>query len=99
MCYCLNFSLIINRELLSFLALNLNPSAAAASAKGPLENYFSIFAGLLMFDDVKNMALEAAKIAQENTHIHQIHLYNLNGIYVPASMILSYVSDAVLAAS
>lgn len=94
-----DFSLIINRELLSFLALNLNPSAAAASAKGPLENYFSIFAGLLMFDDVKNMALEATKIAQENTHIHQIHLYKLNGIYVPASMVLSYVSDAVLAAS
>lgn len=94
-----SFSLAINRDLLNFLALNLSPNAVAASAKGPLENYFSIFAGLLMFDDVHNMALEAAQIAQKNTHIKQIHLYNLNGIYVPASMLLSYVSDAVSAAS
>lgn len=94
-----DFSLVINRDLLNFLALNLSPNAAAASAKGPLEDYFSIFAGLLMFDDVHNIALEAAQVAQKNTHIKQIHLYNLNGIYVPASMLLSYVSDAVSAAS
>jgi len=55
-----DFSLVINRDLLNFLALNLSPNAAAASAKGPLEDYFSIFAGLLMFDDVHNIALEAA---------------------------------------
>lgn len=94
-----SFSLGISRDLMAFLALNLVPGAVAEHAKGPLETYFSIFAGLLMFDDVRNMALEAAKIVNYGNTIKQIHLYNLNGIYVPASMILSYVSDAVTAAS
>lgn len=94
-----DFSLAISRDLMAFLALNLGGGAVAEHAKGPLETYFSIFAGLLMFDDVRNMAMEAAKIADYGGSIKQIHLYNLNGIYVPASMILSYVSDAVSAAS
>ena len=93
------FSLAISHNLMSFIALNLMPNAVAAQLKDPLESYFSIFAGLLMFDDVRNMALEAAKLANYSGSIKQIHLYNLNGIYVPASMVLSYVSDAVTAAS
>lgn len=89
-----NFSLAIDRELMSFIALNLMNNTAAPEAKDPLQTYFSIFAGLLMFDDVQNMALEAAKKIQPSK-IQQIHLYNLNGIYVPSSMLLSYVSDAI----
>jgi len=38
------------------------------------------------------MAQEArnALLDQNNHVVKQIHLYNLNGIYVPASMILSF---------
>ena len=47
-----------------------------------------------MFDDLKNMAEEAAGQLTFN-HLHNIHLYNLNGVYVPASMLLSYVYTAL----
>ena len=51
-----------------------------------------------MFDDVANMAQEALADMPQSS-IKQVHLYNLNGIYVPASMILSYVSETVQGAS
>jgi hypothetical protein len=53
---------------------------------------------MVMFDDLANMAKEAVSMINAfspSGKIMQIHLYNLNGIYVPASMILSYISDAV----
>lgn len=93
----------IDRTGLGFLALNLGPGAVAEDFKSPLEKYFSIYAGMIMFDDLANMAEEA--VSQINTaeviggKVRQIHLYNLNGIYVPASMLLSYVSDTVKGAS
>lgn len=81
------------RDAITFLALNLSSAAVAGNVKGPLEKYLSLFAGLLMFDDIKNIALEASgTLSYEN--VKNIHLYNLNGIYVPASMILSYTAQA-----
>ena len=43
-----------------------------------------------MFDDLQNMATEAQQALSNKGIVKQIHLYNLNGIYVPASMILSF---------
>lgn len=84
----------LTRDMLVFLALNLSDNAVGQGNIGPLENYFSIFAGLLMFDDVANMAREA--ISQlPSQGVQQIHLYNLNGIYVPASLLLSQVGEAL----
>ena len=81
---------------LNFLALNLSEEAVGGGViKDILGKYFSIFAGLLMFDDLKNMAEEAAGQLTFN-HLHNIHLYNLNGVYVPASMVLSYVYTALM---
>lgn len=87
----------LSREDIGFLALNLMPGAAAEDEKNSLEYYLSKYAGMVMFDDLTNMAEEAvAEVSQnENNLITQIHLYNLNGIYVPASMLLSFISDAV----
>jgi len=51
-----------SRELLTFMGLNLANGAVGNGNSGPLENYFSIFAGMLMFDDVVNMAKEAENI-------------------------------------
>lgn len=50
-----------------------------------------------MFDDVRNIAIEAArKISSEQSEaLKNIHLYNLNGIYVPASMILTYTYQSL----
>ena len=87
----------LSREDIGFLALNLMPDAAAENEKNSLEYYLSKYAGMVMFDDLANMAQEAVtEVSQnENNLITQIHLYNLNGIYVPASMLLSFISDAV----
>lgn len=85
-----------DRDLLIFLGLNLSKEAIGEGASEPLVRYFSIFAGLLMFDDVVGMAREALEEMPKST-IKQVHLYNLNGIYVPSSMILSYVGDALTA--
>lgn len=85
-----------NEQLLQFIAYNLIQGAAADDMVGPLEKYFSMFAGMLMFDDVQNMAIEAVQQVQsltENKQAIQIHLYNLNGLYIPASMILSHVRE------
>lgn len=84
----------VDTNELEFLAYNLFPGSAGdiAGIKGPLEKYFSIFAGMLMFDDVANMTTEAVQEVQSlssSQRVEQIHLYNLNGIYVPASLILS----------
>lgn len=93
-CDTAGFSTPANRDLLVFLALNLSDSAIGHGNSEPLAKYFSIFAGLLMFDDVTNMAKEALQDLPESS-VKQVHLYNLNGVYVPASMVLSYVSDAL----
>lgn len=85
------------KDALIFLALNLSNQAVGAGAKNTLAHYLSIFAGLLMFDDVRNIAIEAArKISSEQSEaLKNIHLYNLNGIYVPASMILTYTYQSL----
>lgn len=84
-----------DKTSLALLALNLSPQAVGGrSAQNALQTYLSIFAGLLMFDDVYNIAQEAENsIKNSQTSpgiVKQIHLYNLNGTYVPASMILTY---------
>ena len=85
-----------DETMLQFLAYNLIQGAAADDMVGPLEKYFSMFAGMLMFDDVQNMAIEAVdqvKPVVETRQAIQIHLYNLNGLYIPASMILMHVRE------
>ena len=65
-----------------------------AELKGTLEQYFSIFAGLLMFDDIRNLAYTATGQMTEK-RVHQVHLYDVNGIYVPGSYILTKVYEAL----
>ena len=86
-----------NRDLLEMLSLNLSSEAIGSGQKAAMENYLSIFAGLLMFDDVQLIAKDAAQYAsmQPSGTIKQIHLYNLNGIYVPSSMILSFIHETM----
>ena len=88
----------VNTNELEFFAYNLFPGSAGdiAGIKGPLERYFSIFAGMLMFDDVANMTTEATKelsSLSSSQRVKQIHVYNLNGTYVPASLALSAMYD------
>lgn len=80
-----------NKNNLYFLALNASDLAIGGTVaiKNALAAYFSLFAGLIMFDDLGNMAM-GIKESIANQSIKNIHLYLLNGVYVPSSMILSY---------
>lgn len=78
----------INTEWLKFAAYNLAGGALGSALKAPLETFFAIAAGLIMFDDFSVIAKEVT----EDLHfsnVSAIHLYNLNGVYVPASYFLN----------
>ena len=89
---------MIDKDILTGLALNLSKLAIGHELRPSVENYLSIFAGILMFDDIQNMAMELAKNAQEQIsyqNIKNIHMYQLNDIYIPGSMLLTYISEAL----
>lgn len=80
---------LMQEDVLKFLTANLSTDAVAAKERGPLEKYFSIFAGILMFDDIILMAQDVQKdISNIHSTTKQVHLYNFNGVYVPASLIM-----------
>ena len=80
---------------LGFIAANISPSALGEDV-GPIENYLALFASIIMFDDIKAIAQEAAaQLNARTSSIHQIHVYNLNGVYVPGSMIMYYTLQQV----
>lgn len=80
---------LVQEDTLKFLTANLAQGAIAQDKRGPLEKYFSLFAGMLMFDDLMLMAKDVEKdISGIHSTTKQVHLYSLNGVYVPASMIM-----------
>lgn len=80
-----------DKKNLYFLALNLADAAGGKTtdAREALRYYLSIFAGLIMFEDVERIASDI-NASLLTSGVKNIHLYKLNGIYVPSSMILSY---------
>lgn len=94
-----NIAGLINRTALSGVMLNLSKFAIGGQQKATVAEYLSIFAGMIMFSDLTNMATEigqmaAAAVSSNNDATH-VHLYLLNNIYVPGSMILSYIYNAM----
>ena len=94
---------LIDQELLYNIILNLvgdagSDTAAVAGYSGtlrsPVERYLSIFAGLLMFDDIYNVAQEVQMgIDQISSNmIKQIHLYSINDQFIPSSLLLSNIA-------
>lgn len=91
---------LIDQKLLYSIIMNLSDFAIASAHKPTVENYLSIFAGLLMFDDIANIAIDAAeyannKITNEAGQAYSIHLYMVNGIYVPGSYLLSSIAEVI----
>lgn len=81
------------------IVLNLADGAVAHQSLPLVENYLSIFAGLLLFSDIHDMATELAYQAirgVENQTPTKVHLYLLNDTYVPGSMILTYVYQTLI---
>ena len=86
------------QDWLNFIVMNLFTGGVAEEAKEPLEKYFSIFAGLLMFDDAVNIARDAAK-GLETSRVNSIHLYNINQVYIPASFLLQSLYEELIKSS
>ena len=90
-------SLILpHKEIVEGICMNLSELALGHGLKGLIEDYLSIFAGMLMFDDLQNMALEATNQLTEG-RVKQVHLYNINGIYLPSSYILTKIYESLVA--
>lgn len=80
----------MQQEEIKMIALNLSNGALGSHNKSKLEEYLSIFAGLLMFDDIKNIAIDTA-LNLEKEPVQQVHVYLLNDTYVPSSVILTNI--------
>lgn len=95
----------LNQDALELLSYSLIDGGAlqmneALEGKEKLEQYFSLFSAMLMFDDVRNMAADAAQMIansnQINGQVQTLHIYNLNGTYVPASVILNTMYQSLI---
>ena len=88
-----------DRDTINFLSMHLsNKTVGGGAPKNPIAEYLATFAGLIMFSDVQNMAQEAFnKIEYAQTTA--IHCYKLNQVYVPASMVLTFIADSVAQAA
>ena len=90
------------KDALEMIALNLSNEAIGGQYKEDIQKFLSIFAGMLMFDDIQNMAYRAVEALtnqnQTSGQIIPIHLYKLNDIFVPASMILTYTYESMMQA-
>lgn len=79
-------------EWLKFALINSGLGLLGFKNRSSLENYFSLFASYLMFDDAQLMISQAfEESAQEigkTNSIQEIHLYVINGVYIPQSYIL-----------
>ena len=79
-------------EWLKFALINSGLGLLGFKNRSSLENYFSLFASYLMFDDAQLMISQAlAESAQEigkTNSVQEIHLYVINGVYIPQSYIL-----------
>lgn len=80
----------MQQDEIKMIALNLSSGALGSHNKSKLEEYLSIFAGLLMFDDIKNIAIDTA-LNLEKEPVQQVHVYLLNDTYVPSSVILTNI--------
>ena len=92
---------------LKFALLNSGLGLLGFKNRATLENYFSLFASFLMFDDAQNIVADALiqradEIGKTNT-VQEIHLYIFNGIYFPQSYILTelynHMREAISSAS
>lgn len=82
---------MIDPQMLMLYLINIH-NVTLAENKNPLETYLSLFAGLLMFDDIKALSEAGIQQIQENIQtstIECLHVYNIGGIYYPISVILN----------
>lgn len=88
---------MIDAEWLYQAMLNAGKNMIGSNNKHALEDYFSTFIGFLMFNDAALMVEDVGNFLNNNfiSDSQDIHLYQLNGIYVPNSFILQKTYEAL----
>lgn len=82
---------------LLFAMINSASQAIGAENKTALENYFSTMVGYLMFNDAQLLMEDVInERAYEVNGSNDIHLYTINGIYIPNSYILEKTYEALI---
>ena len=73
-----------------FAMVNAGSNMIGASMKKSLEDYFSVFLGFFMFNDAALMIEEAKQSLEDQMEpqVTELHIYQLNGVYVPSSYLL-----------
>lgn len=90
----------IDRDLLYFAAINCASSTIGSALKEPLENYLLGGAALMMFDDGFTATSNFLSIMKANLGFSQgtLHLFSVNGKFVPASFVYSSIYNSLTAA-
>lgn len=91
---------LMDKEVLLTFLINISTATLGFTNKRPLENYLSLFAGLLMFDDIHNICQDAVKYtrleaSQKQATGHQIHVYAINNVFFPLSIILTNIISQI----
>lgn len=89
---------MIDAKYLYSAMLNAGKLMIGAGNKHEIEDYFSAFIGFLMFNDAALMVQDVNDFIHNNftSDSQDIHLYQLNGIYVPNSFILQKTYEALI---
>lgn len=87
-----------DKQWLHFAMINAGKQMLGAYLKPTLENYFSIFVGFFMFNDAALMIEDAANFMKNQYSLgaQDLHIYQLNGLLVPASYLLQQTYNSLL---
>lgn len=92
-------SALMNKDLLITFLLNISDATLGSQNKSSLETYLSLFAGILMFDDVSDIATDALKNFANEIPIKSstqiLHVYSINNMFFPMSIILNNIIQQV----
>ena len=84
---------------LHFAMVNAGAQMIGRENKKTLEDYFSIFVGFFMFNDAQLAVQDAFNYMNntiENSDVQDIHLYQLNGVFIPSSYLLQKTFESLL---
>lgn len=88
-----------DRDWLIYALINCGQGMIGQNNKHQLEDYLSMVAGLLMFNDAYLISQDVRKFIENtytDTSVEDIHLYVLNNVYIPNSYILEQTYRAML---
>ena len=83
----------IDKNMIANVLLNLTPAAVGEENVEYFKRYLAMFIVMLSFDDGYTM-IEQAMMNMPKTTTNVIHLFNLNGIYVPSSAVLRLIASS-----